>query len=415
MNKNLDAIFLYPLTWVDDEARMFADTAREWANKEIISDRLNYQKNYQKLFIEKRRILSVDIGFQRLVLPEDNGGFGWNTPSSAPGIMNVFSEIGRADAATGYVTALKYAIFATIAMEHNMNKKLCDILAPQYLADEIKTLSLILPGAGRAGEETPLFKGRAIRARIEEKEDAFILDGEALRPMGCGADADLFCIACADSDNRPCLAFVPAETKGVIKGDPIRQTGLDACKNADITLKKVKIPKENCIKRDGAIMELYAWLNLLLGGVSIGAAMNFHEILDEWAQSRVIKGAEPMKENPLCAFVLAEVADDIATARLINFSLSHIMAQPDKWGKVGGKGIYTFAQMIGARVQRLSLNALNRGMELMGSAGYAKEWHVEKHWRDIKTIQSHLAGLASNAPVMMDVSNFFYNSPEVQK
>jgi alkylation response protein AidB-like acyl-CoA dehydrogenase len=29
-------------------------------------------------------------------------------------------------------------------------------------------------------------------------------------------------------------------------------------------------------------------------------------------------------------------------------------------------------------------------MELMGSAGYATEWNLERYWRDIKTLHGHL-------------------------
>jgi alkylation response protein AidB-like acyl-CoA dehydrogenase len=69
--------------------------------------------------------------------------------------------------------------------------------------------------------------------------------------------------------------------------------------------------------------------------------------------------------------------------------------------------------MIGARIQKSAILAVNRGMELMGSAGYAKEWHVEKHWRDIKTIQSALCGVGAGVPVKMDIARFFYDCKEV--
>jgi len=49
----------------------------------------------------------------------------------------------------------------------------------------------------------------------------------------------------------------------------------------------------------------------------------------------------------------------------------------------------------------------------MGSAGYAKEWHVEKHWRDIKTIQSYLCGVGAEAPIKLDLARFFYDCREV--
>ena len=120
-----------------------------------------------------------------------------------------------------------------------------------------------------------------------------------------------------------------------------------------------------------------------------------------------------MKENPLCASVLADVADEIFTARLLLYNLAHIMSKPEDWGYSGSQRVYTFSQIIGSQVQQKIMRAINRGMELMGSAGYSKEWHVEKHWRDVKTIQSYLCGVGAEAPVKMDTARFFFDCKEI--
>ena len=413
MKKNLDGLFLFPRQWVDDEARRFAATARQWADKEILAKRLDYQKDYDTLFTRMRQKLIADIGFERLILPEENGGFGWNTPSSAPGILTVFTEVGRADAAIGFAAAVKCAAFAVIAMKPNINKGLCDELAPLYFGDTLKNLALILPSTGSIGVKAPLFNGRAIGTTLKSAKDDFTLSGLGLRPIGPGYDADLFGVVAADKEGHPCLAFVPADAKGVKKGAPIKTTGLNGLRNTDVDFEQVKMPQSFVITRDGAINELYCWLNLLLGGTSLGAAMNFFEILTDWSEARTIKGSSIMKENPLCASVLATVAEEIACARLMSYSLAHIMAQPEDWGGMGCEGVYTFSQMLGGRIQQACLNSINKGMELMGSAGYAKEWHVEKHWRDIKTIQSWLCGLGADVPVKMDIARFFFDCKEV--
>jgi len=413
MNKYLDDLFLYPKTWVDDDAKEFAATARSWAEKEILSNRLEYQQAYATQFLEKRKTLIMDIGFERLVLPEKQGGYGWNEPTSAPGILTVFTEIGRADEAVAFMAALKYAVFAVMSMKPNVDTALLSELAPLYFAEKLMNVALILPGPGVDGENTPLFAGRSVPVTMEASPDGCILSGRHLRPLGPGYAADLFAVDCADKDGQTGVAFVPATAQGVSRGAVLKTTGLNACENADITLDKVKIPGNYFMNRPGAVQELYAWLNLLLAGTSIGGAMNFFEILTNWAENRTIKGTDIMKENPLCASVLATVAEEIATARLLAYSLSHLMARPEAWGGVGGVGVFTFAQMLGGRIQQSCLNALNKGMELMGSAGYAKEWHVEKHWRDIKTIQSWLCGVGADVPVKMDIARFFFDCKEV--
>ena len=413
MNKKPDDVFIYPKTWINEDAMGFVATVEDWARKEIISKRLEYQREYKRLFAEKRKKLLFDIGLDKIILPEKYGGFGWNTPGRAPDMFSVFLEIGKADATIGFMAAIKSACLAIITMEPGMDESLLDELVPKYFSEEPKNVAVILPGPGILNVETPLFMGRSIMASVKSTKASNTVVGKDLRPTGGGADADLFCVVCADKAKKSCIAFVPSDAKGLKKGKPIKETGLNACTNADVSFEEVKVPKPYLVKRDNAVQEIYAWLNLLFGGISLGAAINFYEILYDWADTRTIKGGGRLKENPLCASVLADVAEEISRARLLGLGLAHIMAQSGDRGGVGSPSVYTFAQMIGSSMQKGALAALNHGMELMGSAGYAKEWHVEKHWRDIKTIQAYLAGVGSDIPVKMDIARFFYDLKEV--
>lgn len=413
MNKVLDELFVYPKELADEESKRVIQLVQQWANKGIISKRQEYRENYEKLFIEKRKSLDLAIGLQRLILPEEHGGFGWNNPANAPGMASILTEIGRADAAIGVVSAMKYTIFAAITMAPNLNKALCDAIAPLYCAEELKTLSLILPGAGKAGQETPLFLGRSILATVEPEGDGYAVSGENLRPISGGALADLFCVVCADKAGKPCIALVHGDDKNIVRGKTLLETGLNACANTDVSFNKVKIPRSYVIAREGIVEEIYTWLNLLLGAVSVGAAMNFFEIVGEWSETRTIKGGYMMKENPLCASVLADVADEVFTARLLMYDLARIMSKPEDWGGSGSMRVYTFSQIIGSQIQQKAVRVINRGLELMGSAGYSKEWHVEKHWRDVKTIQSYLCGTSAEAPVKMDTARFFFDCKEI--
>ena len=413
MNKTLDELFVYPKELVDEESKRVIVLVRQWADREIISKRQEYRENYEKFFVEKRKSLNLSIGLQRLTLPEEHGGFGWNSPANAPGIASILAEIGRADAAIGVVSAIKYTIFAAISMLPNLDKALCDALGPIYCAEELKTPSLILPGAGVAGQETPLFLGRSILATVEPDGEGYSVNGKNLRPINSGAVADLFCVVCADKLGRPCVALVPGNDVNVVRGKNLLETGLNASANADVSFNNVRIPKSYVINREGVVEEIYTWLNLLLGGVSVGAGMNFFEIVGDWSETRTIKGGCMMKENPLCASVLADVADEIFTARLLLYNLAHIMSKPEDWGHSGSQRVFTFSQIIGSQVQQKVMRAINRGLELMGSAGYSKEWHVEKHWRDVKTIQSYLCGVGAEAPVKMDTARFFFDCKQI--
>ena len=207
--------------------------------------------------------------------------------------------------------------------------------------------------------------------------------------------------------------MVPGNAKGIKRGAPIISTGLNACINADITLDEVRIPVSHFITGIETANSIFIWINLLSGAVSLGAALNFFEILSDWSEARVIKGFTMLKENPLCASVLADVAEELACAKLLLLDLATLISDSGMTGSQDAARLYTYGVMIGSRVQQGVMKAINRGLELMGSAGYAREWHVEKHWRDVKTIQAYLCGVAAEAPVRMDTARFFYSCKEI--
>jgi len=308
---------------------------------------------------------------------------------------------------------VNYALFSVLSRLSEVGAGLLGAMSEFFLRDELKTPTCILPGPGTVGQDTPLFKGRSVLARVEADADSAAVFGKSLRPIAAGCTADLFLTVCADRQGLTCLAAVPGDAPGIVRGRPQKTTGLNALPNAEIDFDNVVIPIGNLIRDPGTVRDLLAALNLFLGGVSLGAGMNFFEILSGWSDSRVIKGSSLLKENPLCASVLADVAEELACAKLLLHGLAMPAAPEQGSGSLSGEGFYTYAVMIGARVQQGVMRAINRGMELMGSAGYAKEWHAEKHWRDVKAIQSLLCGVAAEAPVKLDTAHFFYDCREI--
>ena len=413
MNKGLDYLFGITAGDRDGDAPGVISLARQWAAKEVIGNRLDYQRNYAALFEDKARVLALNMGLQRLAVPEDQGGFGWQGPNHAADRAAVLSEVGRADSSTGILLALNYVLFSVLTRFSEGRAGFVEAVATSYLEDELKIASCILPGPGSVGEETPLFKGRSILARVKAHESGFVISGADLRPFAAGLKADLLLVVCADERGRPCIAVVPGDAPGVERGRGLLTTGLNALANADISFVEAEIKQENLIQEPEAIPLLFTLLNLFLGGVSLGAGMNFFEILLDWSDSRIICGATPLKENPLCASVLADAAEEIACSRLLLDGLARLVSPGGNVQSLDAEGLYTYAVMIGARVQQSIMWAINRGMELMGSAGYAKEWHAEKHWRDVKTIQSLLCGVGAEAPAKMDTARFFCDCKEI--
>jgi len=110
------------------------------------------------------------------------------------------------------------------------------------------------------------------------------------------------------------------------------------------------------------------------------------------------------------AAVLAQVSMDILMSRTAVHSLGRAVACPEDFGITSSDDLAAFAATVRVMVIDQVMHAVNRAIEMMGSAGYAKEWNIEKHWRDIKTLQSVLGG---RIPVEMDVARTYYGSVNV--
>jgi alkylation response protein AidB-like acyl-CoA dehydrogenase len=315
----------------------------------------------------------------------------------------VLTEVGRADASAGVLFSMNYALPFSATLDRDQ--------AAPFLSDRLALTSVILPGPGFAGEISPLFHGRSVLARVRRTDAGAVLNGRTMRPLAGGFMADQYAAVCTDDDGRTCLALVPGSAKGIVKGPALLTTGLNACTNCDITFENVQIHAGNVFSTPGIAEALSSWLSLFLGGVSLGAGLNLFEILSTWCETRVIKGSGLLKENPLCAAVLADVAEELAVTKLLLGNLADILSSAG--GRQDTARMFAYAGMIGARVQQSVMKAINRGLELMGSAGYAKEWHAEKHWRDVKTIQSLLCGMGAEAPTKMDTARFFFACSQI--
>ncbi len=153
---------------------------------------------------------------------------------------------------------------------------------------------------------------------------------------------------------------------------------------------------------------LLSWFWLGLSATTVGGLLASYQILKEWGDNRVIKGRDSIfKENPLTGALMGEIAQEISMARLLAYDLAEIMADPGAFGDAGSEGVNTFALMVVHQLLATAERAIHRTMELMASAGYAKEWQLERYWRDLKTVQCYLG---SHELAKHDFSRWFYGA-----
>lgn len=404
-------LFPYPRELVDEEAELLASSIREWGEREVMPKRQKFDEDYDNRLIgPAMKALFVDIGVQKLLWPEKYGGGGLNSPGGAVTITKALEEIGRADPGIGFVAASTLGALLPIVMAPKANKKLCAEFAPLFCdTDEVRTGSPILPEQGGEG----IYGAAPAAARLEGGE--WVISGEGMRPASSGSTAALFSVFCAvegAAGKGLAVIAVPGDAKGIRREKPFRKTGLASDRNATVHFENVRVPRRYCLCQgagDECFQGMFSWYALYASAVCAGSMLDIYRIVREWADTRVMRGHQkwaerPLKEHPVDAAVLAEVAEEIAIARMVTYDLARMLGRARVYGSPASDGLFTAARAVNLFVTDAAVKSSDRAMEIMASQGYARGGELEKHWRDVRTIQAVMERL----PALRDIARYFY-------
>ena len=414
MKDNLANQFASPREWIDEDDLAFARTVHRWAQQEVVEQRTVHGESYDQLLRPALRTLLLELGLQHSPWPEKQGGQGLALPGAAMTYTLAQEQVGRADVGLGVVLAAGLAAAATLRPWWSTgDSELGDALVPLFCTpDRLTSCSLLLPRLAR-GEDEPQIDGRRLPATITRAGQQWIVDGPPAQPTG-GAAAQLFLVFCSvegDAAAGPALVVIPGDTPGLERGAPSPRLGLAACPAAPVSFHGVRVPITHCVFCGArGLRTMQAWLQLLFSATTVGAMLACHEILRDWARERVIKGrGQPLRHNPLAASVMGQLAHSTITARLLTLQLARALTAPERYGPPDQGQLMVTASAVWQQVIHAAEQGLGRAMELMGSAGYAREWQLERYWRDVKALQLQLG---SSVFLQLEAAAHYHGSRE---
>ncbi len=389
-----------------EEDVAFLTTIRRYVDQEVMPVRMQLDEDYAAFHKAYEGL--VKLGIQKRGFSPRYGGLGIR---SAPTVCAMSEEISRGDSGLSlHALIIPWCMAAAMGAR---NKTVMDRFIPLFCEDTPRCGCLaITEPAGGCNIEDAAEHGATIRTRAELDGEEWVINGEKIWPSGAGI-ADLYCVVCTtDPDLREeglALIYVPGDTPGLSFGKPEEKMGMKVTDvNAAIYFDDVRVPREYRAGGPGVDWQLFrnniGWGRLTSAPMALGNAQAVLEICVEYTGARFY-GGKAVRAHSLQAAMLADMAIGIESARTYYLSVAAMFNNRERYGSPGED--YLLARASAAKVYACDVTEMvcNRAMELMGSYGYAREYHVEKYLRDSKIIQLWLGG---GQLARLDVAQGYY-------
>ena len=403
----------YTGAFCTDEEIKIAEHIRGFVNKELMPYRHDLEGGWHrdeklgKETVHRLYAKVAGLGITLTNLPKKHGGLEYS-----PIVRQMINEeLSRAD--IGLATKIGKMHWIISTMVAGGRDDLLEEFAPRICGEDSWTACVaITEPAGGANVEDPALEFRTVRTIARADGDDYVINGHKLWP-GPSGEADYFkskdmaghlgywTVATTDpklGKDGVGLFHVPADAEGLDFSTPYEKMGFSWTEsNRDIWFNDVRIPKRYRIDTDtGQGAQLVNGFIIGLGRLAgaarlVGLADAVLEIVLDWSQHRIIAGT-PMRERSMFAGILGEMYRAIDQARQYYLSITWQVTHPEIYGPCWSPQMKAKFSAVRSAAGDAAEMVCNRGMELMGSYGYAYESHVEKYMRDFKIVKMWLGG-----------------------
>lgn len=317
------------------------------------------------------------IGLAGLSIPEEFGGI----ETSASTTAAVFEAISRFDVSPAIFISVHAMVSGLISRFGDADQKR-RILPALASGQALGAFALTEPQAGSDAQ--------ALKTEAKIVEGGFILKGNKCYITSAGfADLYLVFAHTSDSSGAGVSAFVvPADTKGLSIGKPEKKMGAELSPIASLFFEDAFVPTSSLL---GPLHEGFkvALSGLAGGRVNIaacanGISRNALDIAIAHLRERSQFG-KILKEFQGLQFMVADMYQKLEAARLLtNKAASDIDA-----AKSGDTGVNSKLSSSTAKcfATDAAMSITTDAVQLLGGAGYIKEYTAERLMRDAKMLQ----------------------------
>lgn len=359
---------------LSDEQRMMIDSARQVGGR----FGLDYwrTKDADKAFPAEYWRAVCDAGLCGVALPAEHGGSGLGMQEMAL-IIEALSASGGGST-VGQLFMIN-PIFGGVSISRFGSERMKRELLPKIVSGEINCcMALTEPDAGTNTLEIKTF------ARADG--DGWRLNGRKIWITGVASAAKMLVIARTkkldESRSRTdglTMFLIDVQRQGLTH-TPIDKLGTCTLDSSSVFFDDVRIEPDELIGTlHGGWRELLDVLNterIVTTAGLVGAGELAIQLAVDYANDRKVFAGKPISSYQGLQFPLAQCHVEIEAARLLNHKAATNFDMGLPYGSEANAAKLLAAQAVA--------RATERAMQTMGGMGYAKEYHVERLWRDAR-------------------------------
>jgi alkylation response protein AidB-like acyl-CoA dehydrogenase len=333
---------------------------------------------------------AYEMGHHIRGFPEEMGGV-----SMSPLASHIIAEEmgwGSADFAIGLGVTVFPFTFANAFAALTGNQALMDEVVLPFVKDrEAKYIGCWAITEPQHGSDSLLIEGEqfgypsvAFDMAAKRDGDDWIINGQKAAWVSDGTIAThALAFLCIDSSRGMAgsgVAVVPLDLPGVSKGPPLNKLGQRALNQGEIFMDDVRIPKHYMLVEPElysiTINTILAAANAGMGSIFTGVARAAFEEALSYCKERV-QGGKPICEHQAVQLKLFDMFIKVETSRAISraASLYNSQTQPPATQ-------YSIASKV--YCTNAAFEVANDAIQLHGGYGLAKEFLVEKLFRDAR-------------------------------
>lgn len=365
-----------------DEHRMLRATVADFARREV-EPRAAHHDQLGTLDVALFRRLG-DLGLLGITIPEEVGGAGMDAVAA----VIVHHELSKVD--PGFCLAyLAHAMLFVNNFYHCSNEEQRGRYLDKVLSGEwIGGMGMTEPGAGT---DVMAMSTTAVR-----NGDHWVMNGSKTYITN-GCEGHCFLVY-AKVEGRITAFLVDRDCPGFSTSNHIDKLGMRGSTMSELIFEDCRVPITNMLgEQGGGLVHMMRNLEierLTLAAMSVGIADRCVEIMVDYADQRKAFG-ESLNQFGQIQRYIGEGYAMAEAAKSLVYNVARDVG-PGNRARVGSDAAKLFAAPVGKQLA-------DWAMQVMGGAGYCKEFPVERLWRDAKlleigggTIEAHQKNLTKD-------------------